>query len=322
MSIRHVAVAGLVATALVLSACGGSSSDEAADSDASKDRTELQVGLGRGVFQAPMKTAAFADAGFDLTEKEVTSGAVAVPLLLNGQLQFSEADTVGALTAISKGVPLTIVGAVTSTAATPEKDSQAILVAKKSTSATAADLNGKKLGVNAIGGAAQIAAAAAIDKLGGDSASIKFVELPPNSMVESTKKGTVDAVVTSRSDSEAEGLKSIIAPTAEGMPSAPLIVWITSKKYAADNPEIVKRFAAAAKAANQQLVDDPELVRKVTVDSATVDVSPELAKKLVLAQFEPTTVQADRLQTVVDLMVKYKVIKESIDASTVLAGSR
>lgn len=322
MSIQRCVVAGLVASSLItLTACGGSSPDKAAASGGSGGKTQLDVGLGAGVFQAPLKTSAFSDAGLQIKEKEVTSGAVAVPLLLNGQLQFSEADTVGALTAISKGVPLTIVGAVTSTASTPEKDAQAILVGPKSSITTADGLNGQKVGVNAIGGAAQIAAESAIDKLGGDSKTVKFVELPPNSMVEATKKGTVAAVVSSRSDSEAEGLTPIIAPTAEGMPSAPLIVWITSKKYASENPKVVAKFAAAAKTANEQLVADPELVRKVTVASATVDISPELAKKLVLAQFTPTTVQPDRLQTVVDLMVKYGVIKKSIDASTVLAGS-
>src|SRR5436190_19417923 len=35
----------------------------------------------------------------------VTSGAQALPLLLNGQIQFTAADPVGALSAISRGIP-------------------------------------------------------------------------------------------------------------------------------------------------------------------------------------------------------------------------
>ncbi|WP_185443744.1 ABC transporter substrate-binding protein [Kribbella qitaiheensis] len=307
----------VVAATVAVAGCGSDSSE----AEGSGGPTKLTVGVGAGPFVAPLETAQFSDAGFDVTRQNVTSGSVAVPLVLNGQLKFSQADAVGALTAISKGVPLVFVGSVTSTGATADQDSTAILVKPGSGLKAAADLKGKKVGVNGIGGAAQLAAAAAIDKLGGDSTKVEFVEMPPNSLTGAVADGTLAAAVTSRSEGQAEGLDPIIAPTAEAMPSAPLIVWVTSKQYAEKNPEVVERFAAAAEKANDELAHDPERVRKIVVEKATAKISPELAKTMALPQFAPTTIQRDRLQTVVDLMVQYKVIPKPIDLDTVLVAS-
>jgi NitT/TauT family transport system substrate-binding protein len=277
--------------------------------------------MGAGVYTAPMSTSYFRDAGLSITQQAVTSGAVAVPLLLNGQLQFSEADSVGALTAISKGVPIVIVGAVTSGGATPQTDNTGVLVKPGGPVSSAADLSGKTVAVNAIGGSAQLSAEAAIDKLGGNSQAVKFVELPPAAMAAAVQKGTVAAAVTSAVNGQAAGLRVLFSPIAAGMPSAPLIVWITSKAYAASQAVVVRKFAQAAERADSYLGAHPEIVRQITVNTSAVKVRPALAGKLVLAQFLPATVQKAALQMVVSLMEKYKVISSPVDLDTALAGS-
>ncbi|NUR98154.1 MAG: ABC transporter substrate-binding protein, partial [Kribbellaceae bacterium] len=155
----------------------------------------------------------------------------------------------------------------------------------------------------------------------GDSTKVDFVELPPNSLTGAVADGTLAAAVTNRSEGQAEGLDPIIAPTAEAMPSAPLIVWVTSRQYAEKNPDVVKKFAAAAEKANDELSRDPERVRRIVVEKSTAKISPELAKTMALPQFAPTTIQRDRLQTIVDLMVQYKVMEKPISLDTVLLGS-
>jgi NitT/TauT family transport system substrate-binding protein len=323
MGVRRLAMAGAAALSVLgLGACGSSGSAPQATGSQSSGPVALKVGMGVGVYTAPLKTTAFTDSGLDLTTQTVTSGTVAVPLLLNGQLQFSEADAVGALTAISKGVPLVIVGAVTSTGTSPSTDNTGVLVKEGGSIKSAADLSGQKVGVNAIGGAAQLAAEAAIDKLGGDSSTIQWVELPPTELDQAVQRGTLAAAVATLTGGEgALGLHSIIAPTAEAMPGAPLIVWIASRQYAAQHPDVVTRFAQATAAADESLSKDPSLVRTVMVDTSSTPISPTQAKSLVLAQFTPATVQPSALQSVIDLMARYKTITTSIEASSVLAGS-
>lgn len=323
MGVRRLAVAGAAAlSVLILGGCGSSSPAPQAHTSSGSGSVALKVGMGAGVYTAPLKTSAFTDSGLSLTTQTVTSGTVAVPLLLNGQLQFSEADTVGALTAIAKGVPLLIVGAVTSTGTTPSTDNTGVLVKTGGPIKTAADLSGQKVGVNAIGGSAQIAAEAAIDKLGGDSAKVQWVELPPTELDQAVQRGTIAAAVNTLTGAEAAlGLHSIIAPTAEAMPGAPLIVWITSKQYAAQHADLVKKFAQASASADESLSKDPSLVRQVMTDTSPTPISAAQAKSLVLARFTPATVQPAGLQSVISLMTRYKVISKTIDAKSVLAGS-
>jgi NitT/TauT family transport system substrate-binding protein len=277
--------------------------------------------MGAGVYTAPMSTSFFKDSGLGITQKSVNSGAVAIPLLLNGQLQFSEADSVGALTAISKGVPIVIVGAVTSGGATPQTDNTGVLVKAHGPVNSAAGLSGKTVAVNAIGGSAELSAESAIDKLGGNSQSVKFVEIPPASMVAAVQNGTVAAAVTSAVDGQAAGLRVLFSPLAAGMPSAPLIVWITSRAYATSHQAIVSEFAKATAQADTYLAAHPDVVRQITVDTSTTKVSPALAKELVLAQFLPATVQKTALQMVVNVMEKYKVISSPINLDSALVSS-
>ena len=321
------AIAAILAGVVSLAGCSSGSSGSSAlpaasqaGSTSTTASTALTVGMGAGVYTAPMSTSFFKAAGLEITQKNVTSGAVAVPLLLNGQLQFSEADSVGALTAISKGVPLVIVGAVTSGGATPETDNTGVLVKPGGPVSSAAGLAGQTVAVNAIGGAAQLSAEAAIDKLGGNSQAVKFVELPPASMVSAVLDGTVAAAVTSAVDGQAAGLRVLFSPLATGMPSAPLIVWITSRAYAASHPAVVTEFAKATAQADTYLAAHPDLVREITVSTSPAKVSPALAKKLVLAQFLPATVQKPALQMVIDVMEKYNVISSPINLDSALVS--
>lgn len=323
-----VALAGIV----WLSACSSSSSSSSDHPSAGQTgattspiastatSTALTVGMGAGVYTAPMSTSYFKTARLNITQKNVTSGAVAVPLLLNGQLQFSEADSVGVLTAVAKGVPLVIVGAVTSGGATPATDNTGVLVKPDSPITSAAALSGKTVAVNALGGSAQLASESAIDKLGGNSQQVKFVELPPAAMVSAVQNGTVAAAVTSAIDGQAAGLKVLFSPLAAGLPSAPLIVWITSRAYAASHPAIVAKFAQATVQADNYLGAHPAIVRQITVNTSTAKVSPGLAQKLVLAQFLPATVQKAALQEVIDVMTKYKAISSPINLDQVLVS--
>ncbi len=335
---RHVQAASLLAAAVVMAGCGSSSksnsgslsnaggpSSSTAPSSSTGGGTgsavpgpplKLSVGVGAAVYTAPLTTPAFTAAGIQLAPRTVTSGAVAVPLLLNGQLQFSEADAVGALSAIGKGAPIEIVGAVTSGGSSPAADNSNVLVKPGSSIRSAADLSGKKVAVNTIGGAAQLSAAAAIDKLGGDSSKAHFVELPPTAILPAITQGTVDAGVTSAIDPQAAGLRSVLSPVSTALPGAPLIVWIATKPYVAKHRDVVQRFAAATAQANTYLSSHPDVVRKVSAQTSQVKLSPAQEASTILPQFTPATLTKSGLQEIVNLLLRAKVINSPVDLST------
>ncbi len=318
--------------ALSLAACGSSSSPRSSVTTApganagatttaaapSGPATKLTVGVGAGVYTAPLSTSAFTSAGFQVAQQTVTSGAVAVPLLLNGQLQFAEADAVGALTAISKGAPLMIVGAVTSSGSTAATDNTNVLVKPGSPIQSAVGLEGKKVAVNAIGGAAQLSAAASITSLGGDASKVQFVEVPPSAIIPEVESGTVDAGVTSAIDPQAVGLRSVFSPMSTALPSVPLIVWITTKPYVAQHRSIVDKFSAASASADTYLAAHPDIVRNATVAGSPVKLTPAQAASVILPQFTPSTVGQAAVQRIVNVMVTAKIITAPIDLNSAI----
>ena len=313
-----VAVAATLAATVILAGCSSSSpASSGGGTPTSGDntaKTTVNIGVGTATFVAPLSSDSFATSGLDLVQKPINSGAAAVPLLLNGQLQFAAADSVSALTAISKNVPLVIVAAAATSGSSAQNDATAVLVKGNSPIRSAKDLEGKKLAVNGIGNIAQLGTAAAIDKLGGDSSKVQFVELPPPAILPAIQNGTVDAAAASEpavTQGEAAGLRSLFSPTAEALPSVPLFVYVTSQSYLSQHRDVVTKFAQAMVKANNFAAQHPDFVRNFAVQNQKL--APADASKLILPIFVPPTVQKPDMQRVVDLMVKYKTIGAPVD---------
>ncbi|MGI8680403.1 MAG: ABC transporter substrate-binding protein [Jatrophihabitans sp.] len=334
---KRVTLAVAAAAVLGLAACsssssspkattppaGGSSSAPAATGSSSGGaqpsvKANITIGVGTGAFVAPLATTANFP-GLTIKQQIVNSGAAAIPLLLNGQIQFTAADSVGALTAISHGVPIQIVAVAASTGSTPQNDNTGVLVKNGSSIKSAVDLAGKKVGVNGIGNAAQLYAAAAIDKLGGDSTKVHFVELPPPSFNAAVAKGTIDAAVTSEPGlvlGKAAGLHVLFSPGAEALPSSPLFVYVTSKSYAGSHRDVVAAFANDMVKANTYASTHPQLTRNFAAQAN--HLTPAQSAAFILPQFTPAAISSSALQGVVDLMVKYKTIASPVDLSKAL----
>ena len=244
-----------------------------------------------------------------VTPQTVTSGQEAIPLLLNGQIQFTAADSLGAILAIAHKVPLVFVAPAAYTPSDPSRDSTGLLVKGNSSITTASGFNGKTIAVNAIGGIVQLAAEASIDLAGGDSSSIKFVEIPFPQMLAAIQGGKVDGgveaepYVTLGKDS---GLRNVLSVTSKTMAGVPTVVYVTSKAYAASHPGIVTAFAKSLVAANTELAKDPEKIR--TVGAKSTSVPPAALARMTLPVFRPTPMTVSSLLKLQVLMVKYKLL--------------
>jgi NitT/TauT family transport system substrate-binding protein len=244
-----------------------------------------------------------------VTTQTVTSGQEAIPLLLNGQIQFTAADSLGAILAIAHKVPLLFVAPAAYTPADPSRDSTALLVKGNSSITTASGFNGKTIAVNAVGGIVQLAAEASIDLAGGDSRSVKFVEIPFPQMVAAVQGGQVDGAVEAEpyvALGKDSGLRSVLSVTSKTMAGVPTVVYVTSKAYAAAHPDIVRAFAASLVAANTELATNPEEVR--TVGAKSTAVPPAALARLTLPVFRPTPMTVSSLVKLQTLMVKYKLL--------------
>lgn len=314
----------LAVSSVALSACGSSSKPSAAPASpgasAASKLTAITVGsspvLSNASLYYAQKYGDFAAAGLNVTPKVVTSGQEAVPLLLHGQIQFTAADPLGAIEAIESGLPFVIVGEGNIGPTDPARDDTGLLV-KAGGPTDAAQLSGKTIAVNAIGGLAQLAAEAAIDKLGGDSSDVKWVVLPIPSMIAAVQRGEVAGAVLAEpyvTQAKKAGLKDIISPVSEGTPGVPQLVYVTTRSYLASQPAIVREFATGLDKANAALAASPSYVASIGSVSTTESVT--VLNSMILPVFSATPVDLSILDFLQSVAVKYGVLKKQISLTS------
>ena len=115
-------------------------------------------------------------AGLDVEVITVNSGSASTQAIVSGVYELGKASLMGTLIAHTRGLPLTIVanGAVW----IPKSPFNLVLTAADSGIKSAADCNGKIGGAPGLGDVAQLGLRLWVDKNGGDSRTIKWVEIP------------------------------------------------------------------------------------------------------------------------------------------------
>jgi NitT/TauT family transport system substrate-binding protein len=183
----------------------------------------------------------------------------------------------------------------------------------------AAGLSGKSIAVNALDSISEVTVEAAIDAAGGDSAKVKFVEMPFPQMVAAVQRGLVSGAMLGEpylTQAKEAGLVDLFPVMSKVIPGTPQLVYIASKAYATSHPAIVNAFAASITAANGDLGRDPSLIRSVGAKSTTVGAS--VLAKIILPAFIPAALTASSLATLEQLMIRYKVLKAPLQASSYL----
>lgn len=316
---RFGLTAGVVAIAAALAACG--SSTPAATSAASGGSDEV-VAADVTVATGPTLSNAnvylgqadgiFEDHGLTVTNATLTAGPDAVPQLLSGAWTFAMVDTATAINATKEGVPVTAVAV--STVGVPDRDGYAAIMTKPDSGISSIkDLAGKKMQVNALGGTAEALVRASMTEAGGDPDSIEFVEVPPTGAIPAIQSGQVDAVFLSEpliTAGLAAGLVDVANPEQDTIPNLPAFVFLASKQYVAENPQVVKQFQEAILEANEKANTDHDAVLEVAKTSTTVDPTL-LANVKRFPLYGTEQLSGDQVQQFIDFLVKYGVIDGS-----------
>lgn len=213
--------------------------------------------------------------------------------------------TVDALAAIhQKNVPLVIVAPSAEYVSPDTQNTSALLVPLASTVQTGRDLSGKTVAVIALNGITHTAARAWIDQNGGDSAQVKFIEIPPPAMGAALAAGRVDAAwVTEPFLTAAKRNARALVYGFDAIGKRFLLnVWFTTAQWAREHPDLVRRFAAAmretANWANANHAKSADIVAKYTkLDPAVIAT---MTRSYYAEQVTPAL-----LQPVVDISAKY-----------------
>jgi NitT/TauT family transport system substrate-binding protein len=272
------------------------------------DVAPLLYGIASGIFTR---------LGLDVQVQPANNGAAAAAAVLGGSLQIAKSGTMAIVTGHVRGVPLTALWpAAISTTALPMCG---LVVRRASGIATAKDCNGKTFTGASLQDLNQLAAMAWVDANGGDSKTMRFVEITSSATIPALEAGRIDGA-------------TVLNPTlqiAMRTPSVKLLTnpfdtiskhfcsstWFTTHDYAAKNPDIVKRFVAGLQ----------EATRYENAHQAQMAqyLAPFLHQdETALAAFPRTTggltLDAADYQPVIDLAARYSLIPKAFPASEML----
>jgi NitT/TauT family transport system substrate-binding protein len=257
----------------------------------------------------------FAKAGYDAEVTALTSGNAIAAAALSGAVDVGYSNVLGLAIAHDKGIPIAILAGANMYDA-HEPTVGLIGVLRGSTIKTAADLNGKTIGTGALKNITEIGARNWIDANGGDSTTVKFVEIPDPAMGAAVLAGRVDAGLMNQGNYPTLGKPDdAIRVLANAFASiAPRFIsgaWFSTTDWATRNPAAAHSFVtvmnATAAWANGHHPESAEILAKYLKE-------PSAAIEATTRVIYATAVNAALFQPSIDVAAKYGAIKAAFPA--------
>ncbi len=203
------------------------------------DAAEAYFGSDMGIFKKM---------GLDVEIMPFTNGAAIAAAVATGALDVGFSNLVSVANAIGKGVPLSILAPAALHLS--DASTSGLLVSKDAPLATAKSLDGKTIAVNGLKNITQLSAQAWIDKHGGDSATVKFIEMPMPQMPVALREKRIDAAVAALSIDPTIGTAAaqerVLGDAYDGIgPRYLVTAYFSSKDWVAKNPVAARNFALA-----------------------------------------------------------------------------
>ncbi len=202
---------------------------------ATDDLTPVYYAIKNGLYQK---------AGLDVEVIPTSSGTAATEAVVSGAYEMGKGSLIASLVAHLKGLPLTIVG--NGAIWDPKSPFSMMVVAADSPVKTGAELNGKTLSTAALNDLNELAMSAWIDKTGGDSKSVKWIELPNSAAGAALADHRVDATSLNEPQLTAAlgtGKVRILAPCYSAISEHFVFtVYFAQPDWAAKHADVIKKW--------------------------------------------------------------------------------
>jgi len=189
----------------------------------------------------------FAKAGLDADIEPMQGGAAIAAALVSGAMDIGFI-ALDALTAVHrKGVQLVALAPGTEYISPFTTQTVALMLPVNSPVQKGQDLNGKVVAVISLNSLTNTAVRAWVDKNGGDSSTVKFVEIPPAAMAGALETNRVDAAeVAEPFIGAAKKVGRVLAYGFDSISKDFITTgWCSTPQWAKDHPLLVNRFVAA-----------------------------------------------------------------------------
>lgn len=312
---------GLAACSSTATPASTSSTPDGSTSSMPAEPVKVTIGALTISETAPLwgavKAGVFADHGLDVTIQPIQGGAQAMPALINGEVDFTVGQPFGVMRARDQGLPVSIISNYAESLR-QGPDINSVVTGAGTGITRAKDLSGKTVAVNSLGAAGDLTIKAAVDADGGDSSTIKFVEVAFPDVPAQIEAGNIDAAWVPEpfvSMVVAAGGARVVDPYQATIPGLPTLVVQATQKTIDEKPELVAAMRAAlADAFAWAEANDAEM-RQSLVDNMSLPA--DAAAHLPLPHFT-ATIDRTTLQALADLAVKYGYFKKAPDLNTII----
>jgi NitT/TauT family transport system substrate-binding protein len=244
----------------------------------------------------------FKAAGLDVTLTPSANGAAIAAAVASGAIDVGNSNLVSLAQAHQKNIPFVIIapGGLYNTR-TP---SAILMVPNGSTIRSARELNGKTIAVNTLRGLPQYGAQAWLDKNGGDSQSVRFVEMISSDIMVALSQNRVEAAVLVEPfvTPAAKIARPIAHPFDAIAPEFMITATFTTFAWAKAHPDVVNRLQSvilktAAWANKNHERTGAMLVKYAKLSDETVRT---MLRTVFAERMDPA-----QIQPVIDLTAKY-----------------
>jgi NitT/TauT family transport system substrate-binding protein len=257
----------------------------------------------------------FDKAGLDVTLQPLSNGGAIAAGVASGAIDFGVGNVIAIETAHTKGVPLIVVapGAINLNSA----PSNVLIVTKNSPLQKASDLNGKVVATNPLRGIGDLLTSAWIDKNGGDSTTIKYIEIPFPQAEGAVTQGRADASLSVEPFiTQSKGDTRVFSNPFGVLGDNYLITaYFAAAPWAQANKAVVARFAAVIREAADWANKNPAKSAEILAKYAKLD--PDVVKQTIRARYA-TTLTPAQLQPTIDTAAHYKYIDAAFPAQDII----
>jgi NitT/TauT family transport system substrate-binding protein len=264
-----------------------------------------------------VKAGIFKKYGLDVQTSIVASGAAAAAALSGGGADVAYTNILTLIQAHTHNVPMVFVAA--GNLQVPGTSQTKTIVAADSPIKSGKDLNGKTLGSASLRDINAAATLAWIDKTGGDSKSIKVVEVPASAGAAFLEEHRADAITLNEpavSQAIATGKAKVLAQPYDAVGTGMTAGFAAMAPYVAQNRDVMERFAKAMHESsvytNAHPADTVELVAQYS------GVPPDVVAKSVRFS-DAEFLEARFLQPMIELCARYNLIDRNFPAQEVIS---
>jgi NitT/TauT family transport system substrate-binding protein len=266
-----------------------------------------------------IQSGLFRKYGVDVQVQQMQSGAAALASVIGGSVQVAFTSIPAVLQGYARGVPFKIVAPgeyYRSEAATA-----ALVVASDSSIRSGRDLEGKTVAVQSIKDVNWAATMAWIDQHGGDSHTVKVVELPYSAIVPAIEERRIATGLLTSPFLEqglASGKVRVLGKNLDAIAKRfQMAVYVSSDNYIAANPDAVERFVRAMHDAI--VYTDSHLAQTVDIVAAYSGVPAAVVAHSV-REVDPEYIDPQLIQPVIAVALRYHLIELPISADDLISS--